>query len=133
MSDELQLIVKSLFAMKINLIPKKAISTAFPPCHHCLSSVNHGNLQGNMCNHHCFVKKEKKKKNGFTGKDIAAVRLHLSQRFTRSSQSSWRVVKKASGQPRKSSKCQDCLLKVIQLRDCGTTSAELAQKRGAGR
>jgi len=79
MSDELQLIVKSLFAMKINLIPKKAISTAFPPCHHCLSSVNHGNLQGNMCNHHCFVKKKKKKKNGFTGKDIAAVRLHLSQ------------------------------------------------------
>jgi transposase len=38
------------------------------------------------------------------------------------------VVKKASGRPRKSSKCQDRLLKLIQLRDRGTTSTELAQE-----
>ncbi|KAK6319802.1 hypothetical protein J4Q44_G00089090 [Coregonus suidteri] len=38
------------------------------------------------------------------------------------------VVKKASGHPRKSSKHQDHLLKLIQLRDRGTTSAELAQE-----
>ena len=37
-------------------------------------------------------------------------------------------VKKASGRPRKSSKRQDRLLKLIQLRDRGTTSAELAQE-----
>ncbi|XP_070774769.1 uncharacterized protein [Enoplosus armatus] len=38
------------------------------------------------------------------------------------------VVKKASGRPRKSSKRQDRLLKLIQLRDRGTTIAELAQE-----
>lgn len=37
-------------------------------------------------------------------------------------------MKKASGRPRKSSKRQDRLLKLIQLRDRGTTSAELAQE-----
>ena len=37
-------------------------------------------------------------------------------------------MKKASGRPRKSSKCQDCLLKLIQLWDRGTTSTELAQE-----
>ena len=36
------------------------------------------------------------------------------------------VVKKTSGCPRKSSKRQDRLLKLIQLRDRGTTSTELA-------
>ena len=35
---------------------------------------------------------------------------------------------KASGRPRKSSKRQDRLLKLIQLRDRGTTSTELAQQ-----
>jgi hypothetical protein len=39
------------------------------------------------------------------------------------------VVKKASGCPRKSMKCQDRLLKLIQLWDWGTTSTELAQER----
>ncbi|CAB1426141.1 unnamed protein product [Pleuronectes platessa] len=38
------------------------------------------------------------------------------------------ALKKASGRPRKSSKRQDRLLKLIQLRDRGTTSAELAQE-----
>lgn len=38
------------------------------------------------------------------------------------------VVMKASGHPRKSSKGQDRLLRLIQLQDQGTTSAELAQK-----
>uniref|UniRef100_A0A673Y5E3 Transposase Tc1-like domain-containing protein n=1 Tax=Salmo trutta TaxID=8032 RepID=A0A673Y5E3_SALTR len=38
------------------------------------------------------------------------------------------VVKKASGRPRKSSKHQDRLLKLIQRRDRGTTSTELAQE-----
>ncbi|CDQ93266.1 unnamed protein product, partial [Oncorhynchus mykiss] len=38
------------------------------------------------------------------------------------------VVKKALGRPRKSSKRQDRLLKLIQLRDRGTTSTELAQE-----
>ena len=44
------------------------------------------------------------------------------------SESGSTVVKKASGHPRKSSKCQDHLLKLIQLRDQGTTSTELAQE-----
>lgn len=35
---------------------------------------------------------------------------------------------KASGSPRKSSKCQDCLITFIQLWDWGTISAELAQE-----
>ncbi|KAG2456401.1 DMD protein, partial [Polypterus senegalus] len=38
------------------------------------------------------------------------------------------VVKKALERPRKSSKCQDRLLKLIQLWDQGTTSAELTQE-----
>ena len=37
-------------------------------------------------------------------------------------------MKDASGRPRKSSKCQDRLLKLIQLRDRGTTSKELAHE-----
>ena len=37
-------------------------------------------------------------------------------------------MKKASGRPRKSSKRQDRSLKLIQLRDRGTTSIELAQE-----
>ncbi|KAL7872082.1 hypothetical protein SRHO_G00070650 [Serrasalmus rhombeus] len=38
------------------------------------------------------------------------------------------VAKKAPGHPRKTSKCQDRLLKVFQLRDRATSSAELAQE-----
>ena len=38
-------------------------------------------------------------------------------------------MKKSSGRPRTSSKRQDRLLKVIELRDRGTTTAELAQER----
>ena len=37
-------------------------------------------------------------------------------------------MKKAPGHPGKSSKCQNRLLKLIQLRDRGTTSTELAQE-----
>ena len=37
-------------------------------------------------------------------------------------------MKNASGHPRKSSKRQDRLLKLIQLQDQGTTSTELAQE-----
>ena len=37
-------------------------------------------------------------------------------------------VKKAAGHPRKSSKCQDCLLKLMQLWDWRTTSTEHAQE-----
>ena len=37
-------------------------------------------------------------------------------------------MKKASGRPRKSSKRQNRLLKLIQLQDRGTTSTELAQE-----
>ena len=37
-------------------------------------------------------------------------------------------MKNTSVHPRKSSKRQDCLLKLIQLQDRGTTSTELAQE-----
>ncbi|CAB1451283.1 unnamed protein product [Pleuronectes platessa] len=39
------------------------------------------------------------------------------------------LTQKASGHPRKSSKRQDRLLKLIQLQDSDTTSAEVAQER----
>uniref|UniRef100_A0AAZ3SD99 Transposase Tc1-like domain-containing protein n=1 Tax=Oncorhynchus tshawytscha TaxID=74940 RepID=A0AAZ3SD99_ONCTS len=68
----------------------------------------------------------------FTGKDIAAYKIttkstiyRIIKNFTESGSI---VVMKASGRPRKSSKCQDRLLKLIQLRDRGTTSTELAQE-----
>ena len=71
-------------------------------------------------------------KKGFTGKDIAASKIapkstiyRIIKNFTESGSI---VVKKASGRPRKSSKRQDRLRKLIQLRDWGTTSTELAQE-----
>uniref|UniRef100_A0A3B3S7W9 Paired domain-containing protein n=1 Tax=Paramormyrops kingsleyae TaxID=1676925 RepID=A0A3B3S7W9_9TELE len=71
-------------------------------------------------------------KKGFTGKDIAASRLAPTSTIYRIIKNFKErgsiVVKKASGRPRKSSKRQDRLLKLIQLRDRGTTSAELAQE-----
>ena len=93
---------------------------------HCSSSVNHGCLQGNASRHHCFAQK------GFTGKDIAASKIAPKSTIYRIiknfKESCLIVVKKASGHPRKSSKRQDCLLKLIQLRDRGPTSTELAQE-----
>jgi transposase len=70
--------------------------------------------------------------NGFTGKDIAASKiahkLTIYLIIKNFKESGSIVVKKASGCPRKSSKRQDRLLKLIQLRDWGTTSTELAQE-----
>ena len=71
-------------------------------------------------------------KKGFTGKDIAASKIAPKSTIYRIiknfKESGSIVVKKASGCPRKSSKRQDHLLKLIQLRDRGTTSTELAQE-----
>ena len=71
-------------------------------------------------------------KKGFTGKDIAASKIAPKPTIYRIirnfKESGSIVVKKASGRPRKSSKRQDCLLKLIQLRDRGTISTELAQE-----
>ncbi|CAB1443746.1 unnamed protein product [Pleuronectes platessa] len=69
---------------------------------------------------------------GFTGKDVAASKIApkstIYQIIKNFKESGSIVVKKASGRPRKSSKCQDHLLKLIQLQDRGTASAELAQE-----
>ena len=71
-------------------------------------------------------------KKGFTGKDIAASKIAPKSTIYRIiknfKESGSIVVKKASRSPRKSSKRQDRLLKLIQLRDRGTTSTELAQE-----
>uniref|UniRef100_A0A673ZNA5 Tc1-like transposase DDE domain-containing protein n=1 Tax=Salmo trutta TaxID=8032 RepID=A0A673ZNA5_SALTR len=71
-------------------------------------------------------------KKGFTGKDIAASKIAPKSTIYRIiknfKESDSIVAKKASGHPRKSSKRQDHLLKLIQLRDRGTTSTELAQE-----
>ena len=71
-------------------------------------------------------------KKGFTGKDIAASKIAPKSTIYRIiktfKETSTIVVKKASGRPRKSRKSQDRLLKLIQLRDRGTTSTELAQE-----
>ena len=71
-------------------------------------------------------------KKGFTGKDIAASKIApkstIYQIIKNFKESGSIVVKKASGRPRKSSKCPDHLLELIQLRDQGTTSTELAQE-----
>uniref|UniRef100_A0A8K9UEY6 Transposase Tc1-like domain-containing protein n=1 Tax=Oncorhynchus mykiss TaxID=8022 RepID=A0A8K9UEY6_ONCMY len=71
-------------------------------------------------------------KKGFTGKDIAASKIApkstIYQIIKNFKESGSIVVKKASGRPRKSSKRQDRLLKLIQLRDRGTTSTALAQE-----
>ena len=67
---------------------------------------------------------------GFTGKDIAASKISpkstIYQIIKNFKESGSIVVKKDSGRPRKSSKRQDRLLKLIQLRERGTTSTELA-------
>ena len=66
-----------------------------------------------------------------TGKDIAASKIAPKSTIYRIiknfKESGSIVVKKASGRPRKS-KRQNRLLKLIQLRDRGTTSTELAQE-----
>uniref|UniRef100_A0A8C7FW17 Transposase Tc1-like domain-containing protein n=1 Tax=Oncorhynchus kisutch TaxID=8019 RepID=A0A8C7FW17_ONCKI len=71
-------------------------------------------------------------KKGFTGKDIAASKIAPKSTIYRIikifKESGSIVVKKASRHPRKSSKRQDRLLKLFQLRDWGTTSTELAQE-----
>ena len=71
-------------------------------------------------------------KKGFTGKDIAASKIApkstIYQTFKNFKERGSIVVKKASERPRKSSKRQDHLLKLIQLRDQGTNSTELAQE-----
>uniref|UniRef100_A0A4W5Q7D4 Transposase Tc1-like domain-containing protein n=1 Tax=Hucho hucho TaxID=62062 RepID=A0A4W5Q7D4_9TELE len=71
-------------------------------------------------------------KKGFTGKDIAANKIAPKSTIYRIiknfKESGSIVAKKASGRPRKSSKRQDRLLKLTQLRDLGTTSTELAQE-----
>ena len=69
-------------------------------------------------------------KKGFTGKDIAASKIAPKSTIYRIiknvKESGSIAVKKASGRTRKSSKRQDRILKLIQLRDWGTTSTELA-------
>ena len=66
------------------------------------------------------------------GKDIAASKIAPKSTICRIiknfKESGSIVVKKASGHPRKSSKHQDRLVKLIQLWDRGTTSTELAQE-----
>ena len=68
----------------------------------------------------------------FTGKDIADSKIAPKSTIYRIiknfKESGSIVVKKTSGRPRKSSKCKDRLLKLIQLRDRATTSTELAQE-----
>ena len=69
-------------------------------------------------------------KKGFPAKDIAASKIAPKSTIYRIvknfKESGSIVVKKASGRPRKSSKRQDRLLKLIQLQDRGTSSTELA-------
>ena len=69
-------------------------------------------------------------KKGFTGKDIAASKIAPKSTIYRIiknfKDSGSIVVKKALGRPRKPSKRQDRLLMLIQLRDRGTASTELA-------
>ena len=71
-------------------------------------------------------------KKGFTGKDIAASKIAPKSTIywiiKNLKESGSIVVEKASGHPRKSSKGQDRLLKLIQLRDWGTTRTELTQE-----
>ncbi|CDQ70072.1 unnamed protein product [Oncorhynchus mykiss] len=70
-------------------------------------------------------------KKGFTGKDIFASKIAPKSaiyRIIKNFKESGSIVVKASGRPRKSSKRQDRLLKLIQLRNRGTTSTELAQE-----
>ena len=68
----------------------------------------------------------------FTGKDIAASKIAPQSNIFRIIKNFKErgsiVLKKAFGHPRKSSKHQGRILKLIQLRDRGTTIAELAQE-----
>uniref|UniRef100_A0A087XJV3 Transposase Tc1-like domain-containing protein n=1 Tax=Poecilia formosa TaxID=48698 RepID=A0A087XJV3_POEFO len=69
--------------------------------------------------------------NGLTGKSIAARKIAPQSTIYRIKNFKERgsiVAKKAPGRPRKTSKRQDHLLKVFQLRDRATSSAELAQE-----
>ncbi|KAL7856497.1 hypothetical protein SRHO_G00153960, partial [Serrasalmus rhombeus] len=71
-------------------------------------------------------------KNGLTGKSIAARKIAPQSTIYRIIKNFKErgsiVAKKAPGRPRKTSKRQDRLLKVFQLRDQATSSAELAQE-----
>ncbi|KAI4902731.1 hypothetical protein NFI96_016640 [Prochilodus magdalenae] len=71
-------------------------------------------------------------KNGLTGKSIAARKIAPQSTIYRIIKNFKErgsiVAKKAPGRPRKTSKRQDHLLKVFQLRDRATSSAELAQE-----
>lgn len=71
-------------------------------------------------------------KNGLTGKSIAARKIAPQSTIYRIIKNFKErgsiVAKKAPGRPRKTSKRQDRLLKVFQLRDRATSSAELAQE-----
>ena len=74
-------------------------------------------------------------KKGLTGKDIAASKIAPKPTIYRIvknfKESGSIVVKKASGRPRKPSKCQDSLQKLIQLQDRGTTSTDSPGKPAA--
>uniref|UniRef100_A0A087XEY1 Transposase Tc1-like domain-containing protein n=1 Tax=Poecilia formosa TaxID=48698 RepID=A0A087XEY1_POEFO len=71
-------------------------------------------------------------KNGLTGKSIAARKIAPQSTIYRIIKNFKErgsiVAKKATGRPRKTSKRQDRLLKLFQLRDRATSSAELAQE-----
>lgn len=71
-------------------------------------------------------------KNGLTGKSIAARKIAPQSTIYRIIKNFKErgsiVAKKAPGRPRKTSKRQDRLLKVFQLRNRATSSAELAQE-----
>ncbi|KAL7837210.1 hypothetical protein SRHO_G00269210 [Serrasalmus rhombeus] len=71
-------------------------------------------------------------KNGLTGKSIAARKIAPQSTIYRIIKNFKErgsiVAKKAPGRPRTTSKRQDRLLKVFQLRDRATSSAELAQE-----
>ncbi|CAJ0963368.1 unnamed protein product [Ranitomeya imitator] len=71
-------------------------------------------------------------KNGLTGKSIAATKIAPQSTIYRIIKNFKKrasiVVKKAPGRPRKTSKRQDRILKLFQLQDRTTSSAELAQE-----
>uniref|UniRef100_A0A087XF70 Transposase Tc1-like domain-containing protein n=1 Tax=Poecilia formosa TaxID=48698 RepID=A0A087XF70_POEFO len=69
-------------------------------------------------------------KNGLTGKAARKIapQSTIYRIFKNFKERGSIVAKKAPGRPRKTSKRQDCLLKVFQLRDRATSSAEFAQE-----
>ncbi|KAL7846724.1 hypothetical protein SRHO_G00217040 [Serrasalmus rhombeus] len=96
-----------------------------------------GRPQGLMVNHVTENKETRAviialHKNGLTGKSIAARKIAPQSTIYRIIKNFKErgsiVAKKAPGRPRKTSKRQDRLLKVFQLRDRATSSAELAQE-----